>query len=129
MTSGSTNNEEFKKLIIHHTQNHNVDTTIITAASKSSSLVNLAMEITREKGTVVIVGDIGLNVNRKDFYKKEINLLMSRSYGPGRHDQQYEELLALANTLQESGSAPIPFEQLIETSAVALHIEDLIHGK
>jgi predicted dehydrogenase len=48
------------------------------------------MEVTRAKGTVVIVGDIGLNVERAAFYRKEIDLLMSTSYGPGRYDAAYE---------------------------------------
>src|SRR5437899_8327595 len=48
------------------------------------------MEVTRAKGTVVIVGDIGLAVDRSVFYRKEIDLLMSTSYGPGRYDSTYE---------------------------------------
>ncbi len=58
----------------------------MTAATKSHAVVNLAMEVTRAKGTVVIVGDVGLNVDRAVFYRKEIDLLMSTSYGPGRYD-------------------------------------------
>ena len=49
------------------------------------------MEVTRAKGTVVIVGDIGMKVERPAFYRKEIDLLMSTSYGPGRYDRSYEE--------------------------------------
>src|SRR5436309_1971792 len=66
------------------------DRTLITAATKSSAVVNLAMEVTRAKGTVVIVGDVGLKVERDVFYRKEIDLLMSTSYGPGRYDPSYE---------------------------------------
>ena len=48
------------------------------------------MDVTRAKGTVVIVGDVGLKVEREVFYRKEIDLLMSTSYGPGRYDASYE---------------------------------------
>ena len=62
----------------------------MTAATKSHAVINLAMELTRAKGTVVIVGDVGLDVDRAVFYRKEIDLLMSTSYGPGRYDAAYE---------------------------------------
>ena len=55
-----------------------------------NAVVNLAMDVTRAKGTVVIVGDVGLKVEREVFYRKEIDLLMSTSYGPGRYDAAYE---------------------------------------
>jgi len=68
-----------------------VDATIITADSTEHSILQEAMEITRKKGTVVIVGSVGLNLQRSPFYKKEIDLLISCSYGPGRYDESYEE--------------------------------------
>lgn len=73
------------------TERYGVDATIITAASKGNAIINQAMEITRKKGRVVIVGDVGLDVEREHFYKKEIDLVMSCSYGPGRYDQAYEQ--------------------------------------
>ena len=50
-----------------------------------------AMQITRRKGKVVLVGDVGLNFERDPLYKKEIDFLISCSYGPGRYDQAYEQ--------------------------------------
>ncbi len=73
------------------TQHQGADATIITAATKSDAVINHAMQITRRKGRVVIVGDVGLAAERANFYKKEIDLLMSTSYGPGRYDTNYEE--------------------------------------
>ena len=73
------------------TERYGVDTTIITAASKSNTIMQQAMAITRKKGRVIIVGDIGLSLERDIFYKKEIDLLMSCSYGPGRYDLTYEQ--------------------------------------
>src|SRR3954470_1870690 len=72
------------------TEGHGADCTIMTAATKSNAVINLAMELTRQRGRVVIVGDVGLNVDRAVFYRKEIDLLMSTSYGPGRYDPAYE---------------------------------------
>ena len=67
-----------------------VDATIITAASSSDAIVQQAMEITRKKGKVVIVGAVGLGLKRSPFYEKEIDFLISCSYGPGRYDSTYE---------------------------------------
>lgn len=76
--------------ILFATHQFGVDATIITAASQNNVIVQQAMEITRKKGKVVIVGDIGLQLERSPFYQKEIDLLMSCSYGPGRYDVDYE---------------------------------------
>ncbi len=75
----------------HLTDSHGVDATIITAASRSDAIVQQAMEITRKKGRVVVVGDVGLGLRRSPFYEKEIDFLISCSYGPGRYDERYEE--------------------------------------
>ncbi len=91
MNAGCSDNKTLVKLINNATQGHGADRTLITAATKSDHVINSAMEITRRKGTVVIVGDVGLHVKRQHFYKKEITLLISSSYGPGRYDPSYEE--------------------------------------
>ena len=67
------------------------DSTIIAAASESNAIVQQAMEMTRKKGKVVVVGAVGLGLNRSPFYEKEIDFLISCSYGPGRYDTEYEE--------------------------------------
>lgn len=67
------------------------DSVIITAATASDAVVANAFKVTRKKGRVVLVGDVGLNLNRDDFYQKEIDFLISTSYGPGRYDSKYEE--------------------------------------
>ena len=90
MESGASDPERFKALVRDATGGRGADRTLITAATKSHAVVNLAMEATRAKGTVVIVGDVGLKVEREIFYRKEIDLLMSTSYGPGRYDAAYE---------------------------------------
>jgi predicted dehydrogenase len=87
----ATDPKAFERLAHDVTGGLGVDATIITAASKSDRLLNQAMDITRRKGRVVIVGDIGLKAERAAFYRKEIDLLMSTSYGPGRYDRDYED--------------------------------------
>lgn len=67
------------------------DETIITAASSSGSLLTLAGEILRDRGRAVIVGDVPIDTPRELFYRKELELRLSRSYGPGRYDRNYEE--------------------------------------
>lgn len=69
---------------------HGVDSVIITASTESSELINQTMAMSRRKGKVVIVGAVGLNLLRNDFYTKELDVLMSTSYGPGRYDNKYE---------------------------------------
>jgi len=90
MEQGASTPDEFKALVRDLTGGRGADKTLITAATKSNAVINLAMEVTRAKGTVVIVGDVGLKVEREIFYRKEIDLLMSTSYGPGRYDTAYE---------------------------------------
>ncbi|WP_418626581.1 bi-domain-containing oxidoreductase [Anaerosinus sp.] len=67
------------------------DGVIITAATKSNAVVSTAFKMCRRKGRVVLVGDVGLHLNRSDFYEKEIDFFISTSYGPGRYDSKYEE--------------------------------------
>jgi predicted dehydrogenase/threonine dehydrogenase-like Zn-dependent dehydrogenase len=90
LDAGASDADAFKALVRDLTGGHGADRTLLTAATKSNALINAAMDVTRAKGTVVIVGDVGLNVERAAFYRKEIDLLMSTSYGPGRYDVAYE---------------------------------------
>ena len=70
----------------------NVDTVIITAASISNDPIEVATKIARNKAKIVVIGDVPLNISRNDFYYKELELVVSKSYGPGRYDKQYEIL-------------------------------------
>lgn len=73
------------------TDGYGADGVIITAASPSDEIISTAFKMCRKKGRVVLVGDVGLNLNRGDFYAKEIDFFISTSYGPGRYDAGYEE--------------------------------------
>ena len=64
---------------------------LITATAKSDDLIHQAAEACRKRGRIVLVGVIGLNLRRSDFYQKEITFQVSCSYGPGRYDEKYEQ--------------------------------------
>jgi predicted dehydrogenase/threonine dehydrogenase-like Zn-dependent dehydrogenase len=70
---------------------HGVDAVIITAAAKSRDPIELAGAVARERGRVVVVGAVPMEVPREPFYRKELDVVVSRSYGPGRYDREYEE--------------------------------------
>ena len=67
------------------------DGVIITAAGQSDAIISAAFRMCRKKARVVLVGDVGLNLQRADFYVKELDFFISTSYGPGRYDANYEE--------------------------------------
>ena len=72
------------------TDGYGADAVIVTASSKSSAPPNQAAEISRMKGRVVMVGLTGMEIDREPYYKRELDLRLSMSYGPGRHDPAYE---------------------------------------
>ena len=67
-----------------------VDGVIITASSKSDEIIHQAAEMSRKRGRIILVGVIGLDIIRDDFFKKELTFQVSASYGPGRYDNNYE---------------------------------------
>ena len=68
-----------------------VDGVIITASTKVSDPVIQAARMSRKRGRIILVGVTGLELNRADFYEKELSFQVSCSYGPGRYDTEYEE--------------------------------------
>jgi predicted dehydrogenase len=73
------------------TDKNGVDAVIIAAASDSDAIVSHAAQMSRKRGRIVLVGVTGLNLNRSDFYEKELSFQVSCSYGAGRYDPSYEE--------------------------------------
>ena len=74
------------------TQGHGFDSVIITAAASSNDPVELAAQIARKRAKIIVVGAVKMDIQREPyFYKKELDLRMSCSYGPGRYDPDYEE--------------------------------------
>lgn len=87
--AGSAN--DLAALVQQLTNGFGADAVLVTAASSSSGPVETAARVARDRARVVIVGAVGLDLPRQPFYDKELDLRLSRSYGPGRYDPQYEE--------------------------------------
>ncbi len=83
--------EEFVATLLARTGGHGVDAVLIAASTSSDEPIELAATVARKKGRVIAVGAVGLNVPRSEFYPKELELIVSCSYGPGRYDASYEE--------------------------------------
>lgn len=83
--------DNIKSIADSFTQGIGVDAVIITAATLSNDPFLLAPEIIRDRGKVVLVGVAKLDFPRRPYYRKELTLSISRSYGPGRYDENYEE--------------------------------------
>ncbi|WP_417662475.1 bi-domain-containing oxidoreductase [Pseudomonas sp.] len=69
---------------------HGVDGVIVTASTKSNDPITQAARMSRKRGRIILVGVTGLELNRADFYEKELTFQVSCSYGPGRYDPSYE---------------------------------------
>lgn len=82
---------EFRDLCVEHSRGAGVDSVLITAETDSSDPVNLAGAIARDRAIVVAVGTVGLDLERKAYYEKELDFRIPRSYGPGRYDTAYEQ--------------------------------------
>jgi predicted dehydrogenase/threonine dehydrogenase-like Zn-dependent dehydrogenase len=102
------------------TDGHGADGVIVTAASPSSEVLATAFRMCRRKARVVLVGDVGLNLDRADIYPKELDFLISTSYGPGRYDRGYEE----------SGlDYPIAYVRWTENRNMAEYLRQIADGR
>mgnify|MGYP006123382135 CR=1 FL=1 len=77
--------------VMKMTNNIGCDSVIITASSKSNLIISQAAQMSRKRGRIILVGVIGLDINRSDMYEKELTFQVSCSYGPGRYDNNYEQ--------------------------------------
>jgi predicted dehydrogenase/threonine dehydrogenase-like Zn-dependent dehydrogenase len=85
------NDDDAKRAVMDWSRGRGADAVLITAATPSNGPIELAGEISRLKGRVVAVGLVGLDVPRALYFKRELTLRISMSYGPGRYDPEYEE--------------------------------------
>ena len=88
---GCKSDNDAKARVLEWSRGRGADAVLITAATSSNGPVELAGEISRPKGRVVVVGAVGLNLPRKPYYDRELTFRISMSYGPGRYDRDYEE--------------------------------------
>ena len=79
------------KFVESYTNGNGADGVIITASNKSNEIISQSANMCRKRGRIILVGVIGLDISRADFYKKEISFQVSCSYGAGRYDEEYEQ--------------------------------------
>ncbi|HWZ83122.1 MAG TPA: bi-domain-containing oxidoreductase [Terriglobales bacterium] len=111
---------EFRDLCFQKTGGAGVDSVLITAETASSEPVNLAAEVARDRAVVVAVGTVGMNIERKLYYGKELDFRVSRSYGPGRYDTAYE---------QKGRDYPIGHVRWTETRNLEAFLQMVADGK
>src|ERR1035441_8375963 len=115
-----TNAREFRDLCFQKTGGRGVDSVLITAETASSEPVNLAAELARDRAIVVAVGTVGMDLQRKLYYEKELDFRISRSYGPGRYDAAYE---------QKGRDYPIGQVRWTETRNLEAFLQFIAEGK
>lgn len=79
------------KLVEEQTSGIGCDAVLITASAKTNDVISQAAQMSRKRGRIVLIGVVGLDIQRSDFYKKELSFQVSCSYGPGRYDERYEQ--------------------------------------
>ena len=84
-------NNDTVKNVLEFTNGLGADAIIITASTKSNDIIHEAAEMSRKRGRIILVGVIGLDLRRADFFEKELTFQVSCSYGPGRYDENYEQ--------------------------------------
>jgi predicted dehydrogenase/threonine dehydrogenase-like Zn-dependent dehydrogenase len=87
----NSNDENAEDITKSFTKGRGVDKVIITAATNSNGPMDLAAAITRDRGTICMIGVTQMNIDRRPYYEKELTFTIARSYGPGRYDSNYEE--------------------------------------
>jgi len=91
MDAGAVIDEDPEGAAEAFSDGHGVDAVIITASTDSDQPIEMAGDLSRERGRVSVVGQVGMDVPRNAYYEKELDVNISRSYGPGRYDKTYEE--------------------------------------
>jgi predicted dehydrogenase/threonine dehydrogenase-like Zn-dependent dehydrogenase len=109
-----------RDLCLLHSNGHGADAVLITAETASSEPVDVAGEVARDRAVVVAVGTIGMDIQRKLYFEKELDFRISRSYGPGRYDPAYE---------QKGQDYPIGYVRWTETRNMEACLQLLADGK
>ena len=83
-------NGDVVKFVHECTGDNGADGVVITASAKNNEIISQAARMSRKRGRIILVGVIGLDLSRAEFYEKELTFQVSCSYGPGRYDENYE---------------------------------------
>lgn len=110
----------FRDLCVETSRGAGVNCVLITAETSSSDPVNLAGAVARDRAVVVAVGTVGMDIERKAYYEKELDFRISRSYGPGRYDVAYE---------QKGRDYPIGYVRWTETRNMEAFVQFLAEKK
>ena len=115
-----TNGTDVVKFVKSFTNDIGADGVIVTASAKDDSIISQAAQMSRKRGRIILVGVIGLQLSRAEFYEKELSFQVSCSYGPGRYDEQYE---------QKGQDYPLPFVRWTEKRNFEAVLQAISSGK
>jgi len=107
------------KAVLEQTSNIGADGVIITASASTNEIISQAAKMSRKRGRIILVGVIGLDISRADFFQKELTFQVSCSYGPGRYDENYE---------QKGIDYPLPFVRWTEKRNFEAVLESIRNG-
>lgn len=113
-------NDDAAKEIEAWTRGYGADAVLITAATDSNQPIELAARVSRLKGRVIVVGMTGMDIPRAPFFSRELKLIISMSYGPGRYDPEYEE---------RGKDYPLPYVRWTEKRNIESFLELIGEGR
>src|SRR5215213_3320358 len=113
-------NDEAAKEIDAWTHAYGADAVLITAATDSNQPIELAARVSRLKGRAIVVGMTGMDIPRPPFFSRELKLIISMSYGPGRYDPEYEE---------RGHDYPLPYVRWTEKRNIESFLELIADGR
>ncbi|GHB31350.1 bi-domain-containing oxidoreductase [Mongoliitalea lutea] len=108
------------KVVMQETDFIGADAVIITASAKTNSIISEAAQMSRKRGRIVLVGVVGLDISRAEFFEKELTFQVSCSYGPGRYDENYE---------QKGIDYPLPFVRWTEKRNFQAILQSISSGQ
>lgn len=120
ITAINSGQQDPVKYIEEQTENVGADAVLITASTKSNAVIKQAANMSRKRGRIVLVGVVGLDIDRSDFYEKELSIQVSCSYGPGRYDEEYE---------QKGNDYPLPYVRWTEKRNFEAVLEAMQKGQ
>jgi threonine dehydrogenase-like Zn-dependent dehydrogenase len=120
ITAINSGQQDPVKYVEEQTNNVGADAVLITASTKSDAVIKQAANMSRKRGRIVLVGVIGLDIDRADFYEKELRFQVSCSYGPGRYDDNYE---------QKGNDYPLPYVRWTEKRNFEAVLEAMAEGQ
>jgi predicted dehydrogenase len=123
----ATTEEDARAFVSAASSGRGADVVLVCAATSSSGPTTLAAELARDRATVVVVGDVGLELDRRAFYAKELSLVVARSYGAGRYERSYEEQGIDLPSGYVRWTEQRNFDAVLELLRTrALHVDDLV---